>query len=75
MTTGVAFEKADLCRSLETDREMKIVLERAASAFARSLRAGAMFDRIDATFSRWPAAGLALLAIVLALVYTTVSSG
>ena len=31
-------EKADLCRSFETDREMKVVLERAASAFGRSLR-------------------------------------
>ena len=36
---------------------------------------GALFDRLDATFRRWPAAGLALLAIVLALVYTTVSGG
>jgi flagellar motor switch/type III secretory pathway protein FliN len=35
---GAAVAKADLCRSLETDREMKVVLERAASAFARSLR-------------------------------------
>jgi len=36
MSAGV--EKADLCRSFETDREMKVVLERAASAFSRSLR-------------------------------------
>ncbi len=35
---GAAVEKADLCRSFETDREMKVVLERAASAFSRSLR-------------------------------------
>jgi formate hydrogenlyase subunit 3/multisubunit Na+/H+ antiporter MnhD subunit len=45
------------------------------AAFDRSLGLGALFDRLDATFRRWPAAGLALLAIVLALVYTTVSSG
>ena len=36
--TRSTVEKADLCRSFETDREMKVVLERAASAFSRSLR-------------------------------------
>ena len=36
---------------------------------------GALFDRIDAAFRRWPAAGLALLAIVLALVYATAGAG
>ncbi len=45
------------------------------AAFDRSLRAGAQFDRLDATFGRWPAAGLALLAIVLALAYATASAG
>ena len=45
------------------------------AAFDRSLRAGALFDRLDAAFRRWPAAGLALLAIVLALVYATASGG
>ena len=45
------------------------------AAFDRSLRAGALFDRLDATFGRWPAAGLALLAIVLALAYATASAG
>ena len=45
------------------------------TAFDRPLRAGALFDRLDATFRRWPAAGLALLAIVLALAYATASAG
>ncbi len=45
------------------------------AAFDRSLGAGAAFDRIDAAFRRWPAAGLALLAIVLALVYATAGAG
>ena len=42
------------------------------AAFDRSLASGALFDRVDASFRRWPAAGLALLAITLALVYATV---
>jgi hypothetical protein len=42
------------------------------AAFDRSLASGAAFDRVDAIFRRWPAAGLALLAIVLALAYATV---
>ncbi len=45
------------------------------AAFDRSLGAGALFDRLDAAFRRWPAAGLALLAIVLALVYATAGAG
>ncbi|RBP11988.1 formate hydrogenlyase subunit 3/multisubunit Na+/H+ antiporter MnhD subunit [Roseiarcus fermentans] len=39
------------------------------AAFARMLRVGALFDRLDAAFSRWPAAALALLAIALALAW------
>jgi formate hydrogenlyase subunit 3/multisubunit Na+/H+ antiporter MnhD subunit len=45
------------------------------AAFDRSLGAGALFDRLDGAFRRWPAAGLSLLAIVLALVYATASGG
>ncbi len=45
------------------------------AAFDRSLGAGALFERLDAAFRRWPAAGLALLAIVLALVYATAGAG
>jgi formate hydrogenlyase subunit 3/multisubunit Na+/H+ antiporter MnhD subunit len=45
------------------------------AAFDRSLGVGALFDRLDAALRRWPAAGLALLAIVLALVYSTASGG
>jgi formate hydrogenlyase subunit 3/multisubunit Na+/H+ antiporter MnhD subunit len=41
------------------------------AAFDWSLGSGALFDKVDAAFRRWPAAGLALLAIVLALVYAT----
>jgi len=41
------------------------------AAFDRLLGLSALFERIEAVFSRWPAAGLALLAIVLALVYAT----
>jgi formate hydrogenlyase subunit 3/multisubunit Na+/H+ antiporter MnhD subunit len=45
------------------------------AAFEGSLRAGALFDGVDATFRRWPAAGLALLTIVLALAYATAHAG
>ena len=45
------------------------------AAFDRSLASGALFDRLDAVFRRWPAAGLALLAITLALVYATGYAG
>ena len=38
MSMNTPVEKADLCRSLENDREMKIALERPASTFSRSLR-------------------------------------
>jgi formate hydrogenlyase subunit 3/multisubunit Na+/H+ antiporter MnhD subunit len=41
------------------------------AAFDRSLASGALFDRVDAIFRRWPAAGLALLTIALALAYAT----
>jgi len=41
------------------------------AAFDRSLASGALFSRVDAIFRRWPSAGLALLAITLALVYAT----
>jgi formate hydrogenlyase subunit 3/multisubunit Na+/H+ antiporter MnhD subunit len=41
------------------------------AAFDRSLALGAGFDRVEAVFRRWPAAGLALLAVVLALAYAT----
>jgi len=44
------------------------------AAFDRLLASGALFDRVDADFRRWPAAGLALLAIALALVYSTAST-
>ena len=43
----------------------------AEAVFDRSLASGALFSRVDAIFRRWPAAGLALLAITLALVYAT----
>jgi formate hydrogenlyase subunit 3/multisubunit Na+/H+ antiporter MnhD subunit len=42
-----------------------------AAAFDSALGSGALFDRVDLIFRRWPAAGLALLAITLALVYAT----
>ena len=45
------------------------------AAFDRTLAAGALFDRIDAALGRWPAAGLALLAIALALAYATAGAG
>lgn len=45
------------------------------AAFDRSLWAGALFDRVDAIFQRWAPAGLALLAIALALVYATARAG
>ena len=45
------------------------------AAFDRSLAGGAAFDRVDAVFRRWPAAGLALLAVVLALAYATLQAG
>jgi formate hydrogenlyase subunit 3/multisubunit Na+/H+ antiporter MnhD subunit len=45
------------------------------AAFDRLLTSGALFDRVDAVFRRWPAAGLALLAIVLALGYATAYAG
>jgi formate hydrogenlyase subunit 3/multisubunit Na+/H+ antiporter MnhD subunit len=45
------------------------------AAFDWSLRAGALFDRVDLVFRRWPAAGLALLAITLALVYGSAHAG
>ena len=38
MAMNAPVEKADLCRSLENDREMKIALERPAAAFSRALR-------------------------------------
>ena len=41
------------------------------AAFEGSLASGTLFDRVDAVFRRWPAAGLALLAITLALAYAT----
>jgi formate hydrogenlyase subunit 3/multisubunit Na+/H+ antiporter MnhD subunit len=41
------------------------------AAFDRALALGALFDRMDGAFSRWPAAGLALLAIAIALAYAT----
>jgi formate hydrogenlyase subunit 3/multisubunit Na+/H+ antiporter MnhD subunit len=41
------------------------------AAFDRTLALGALFDRMDGAFRRWPAAGLALLAIALALAYAT----
>ena len=44
-------------------------------AFNRTMASGSVFDRIDAAFGRWPAAGLALLAIVLALAYATAGAG
>jgi formate hydrogenlyase subunit 3/multisubunit Na+/H+ antiporter MnhD subunit len=43
----------------------------AEAGFYRSLASGALFDWVDAVFCRWPMAGLALLAIVLALAYAT----
>ena len=43
----------------------------AEAAFEGSLASGTLFDRVDAVFRRWPAAGLALLAITLALAYAT----
>lgn len=45
------------------------------AAFDQILGAGALFDRINAAFRRWPSAGLALLAITLALVYATGCGG
>jgi formate hydrogenlyase subunit 3/multisubunit Na+/H+ antiporter MnhD subunit len=45
------------------------------AAFDRSLAWGALFDRLDDVFRRWPAAGLALLAVTLALVYATAHAG
>jgi hypothetical protein len=45
------------------------------AAFDRTLSAGALFAWVDTAFRRWPAAGLALLAITLALVYATISAG
>jgi formate hydrogenlyase subunit 3/multisubunit Na+/H+ antiporter MnhD subunit len=45
------------------------------AAFDRSLASGAAFDQVDAVFRRWPAAGLTLLAIVLALAYATAYDG
>ena len=45
------------------------------AAFDRALSSGALFDRIDAAFRRWPAAGLALLAITLVLIYETAMTG
>ena len=41
------------------------------AALDRSLASGVLFDRVDAVFRRWPAAGLALLTIALALAYAT----
>lgn len=41
------------------------------AAFERSLASARLFVRIDALLSRWSAAGLALLAITIALVYAT----
>jgi formate hydrogenlyase subunit 3/multisubunit Na+/H+ antiporter MnhD subunit len=41
------------------------------AAFDRALRWGAGFERLDAVFRGWPAAGLALLVITLALAYAT----
>ena len=41
------------------------------AAFGRSLRLGALFDRLDAVFRGWPAADFALVAIALALAYVT----
>ena len=43
----------------------------AEAAFDRVLASGALFDRADAAFRSWPAAGLALLAITLALIFAT----
>ncbi len=45
------------------------------AAFDRAVRMSAIFDRVDAALRRWPAAGLALLAITLALVYATAYAG
>jgi hypothetical protein len=45
------------------------------AAFDRLLASGAFFDRIDSAFRRWPAAGLAVLAITLALVFATGYAG
>jgi hypothetical protein len=45
------------------------------AAFDRTLASGPLFDRIDRAFDRWPAAGLALLTIALALAYATANAG
>ena len=45
------------------------------AAFDRLLTSGSLFDRVDRAFRRWSAAGLALLAIVLALAYATAFGG
>ncbi|HXZ14497.1 MAG TPA: proton-conducting transporter membrane subunit, partial [Roseiarcus sp.] len=45
------------------------------AAFDQTLALGPLFDRVDLVFRRWPAAGLALLAITLALVYATTYAG
>jgi formate hydrogenlyase subunit 3/multisubunit Na+/H+ antiporter MnhD subunit len=45
------------------------------AAFGWSIASGALFDRADAVFRRWPAAGLALLAVALALAYATTFAG
>jgi formate hydrogenlyase subunit 3/multisubunit Na+/H+ antiporter MnhD subunit len=50
-----------------------IVIGEAASR--RALATGALFDQIDRAFARWPAAGLALLAIVLAIAVATARAG
>ncbi len=47
----------------------------AEGLFHRSLALGAPFDRIEAIFRQWPAATLALVAIVLALVTMAAYSG
>jgi len=45
------------------------------AAFDRCLASATLFDRIDLAFRGWPAAGLALLAIALALAYATANAG
>ncbi|RBP11986.1 hypothetical protein DFR50_11593 [Roseiarcus fermentans] len=45
------------------------------AAFDRMLRVGALFDRLDSVFRRWPAAALALLAIALALACAAAGAG
>jgi hypothetical protein len=45
------------------------------AAFDSALASGAHFDRVDPVFHRWPAAGLALLAIPLVLVFATAYAG